>query len=416
MHRLAAVAVAITLSCCAGLAAADATPAASAGHADAMRAFAHQAGTAPAPAGGRPALVGSYIWSGRADSEYRPFFEWILRLKAGNQRLAGLKGRVTTFDAMHHPLIVGPWQTMSDLDAGATADLTVHLHCTTFAAWQWEVAWNGGTAGWISGDKVNLPMAFDDGDGCAMVTSANCEPGGPTTAAGPVTVTFNLWNVGRKPAGGVFQTIHFRDASGKEVFQAVHHPKPDPLPAGAAQEETEVVKRVPAFTSMDISCDQAAAKALEVGFTGAKDIEVAFIHPDGKKVKAKVRNGLGAPMTGVVVHLAFKDKDGATLGETDISVDNLKPDEVRDISADLALKAPWTDFEVGWSTPDLPAAAATASDAGASPVATDASATAAASDAGAAPADAPATAAASDGAPATAGAAAPGTRKHRPSH
>jgi hypothetical protein len=47
-----------------------------AGKGDAQQAFARQATTATQPSGANPGFIGSYLWGGRADEQYRPFFQW----------------------------------------------------------------------------------------------------------------------------------------------------------------------------------------------------------------------------------------------------------------------------------------------------------------------------------------------------
>jgi hypothetical protein len=82
-------------------------------------------------------------------------------------------------------------------------------------------------------------------------------------------------------------------------------------------------------------------------------------------------------MTGVVVHLGFKDKSGASVGEGDIPVNDLKPGEIRDIAGDIALSGPFVECETGWSTvevgrhADAPAAGGDATGAAAAPGADD---------------------------------------------
>ena len=379
------LALAVTLVVAVAAAAADSATAVSPMRADALHQFARQLANAPAPDGPQPAVIGTYIWSGRADINYRPFFQWELRLRAGKTAIDGLRGRIVTYDFHHKPLATGDWQTLPAIAVGKSIDPSFHLNCMTFAAWQLDLTWTGGAASWIGGDKVNLPASLDDSDACAMVVNASSEPTGPTSGAGPVTATFTLWNVGKKPAKGVTVTLHFRDANGKEIFSAVHHPKTDPIPAGAANDETETVKRVPAFAFMDLSCEQPFAGADDPGFTGAKDIEIAFVKPDGKKVKAKVRNGYDTEMDGVVVHLGFKNKNGDTVGEGDIPVDQLKPGEIREITGDIPIKGAFTETEVGWSTQDLGGNHADAT----GPAVSDAATGAATSDAPASPAGTP---------------------------
>ncbi len=78
------------------------------GAADAAAAFARQAGQVPNPSGPVPAIQGAYVWGGRADEAYRPFFQWELRLKAG-AALSGLRLRTVTLMPDRTPAATGEW-------------------------------------------------------------------------------------------------------------------------------------------------------------------------------------------------------------------------------------------------------------------------------------------------------------------
>jgi hypothetical protein len=81
-----------------------------AGKGDAQQAFARQATTATQPSGANPGFIGSYLWGGRADQAYRPFFQWELRLKGGSAAAPELTCRIATLGPNKQILNQGDWK------------------------------------------------------------------------------------------------------------------------------------------------------------------------------------------------------------------------------------------------------------------------------------------------------------------
>lgn len=339
---------------------------AQAGKADAQAAFARQAAGAIQPTGTAPGVVGVYVWSGRADENYRPFFQWEFRLKGGNAAAPGLACRITTLSPTKQPLVAGTWKTIGDLAAGASKDIDYKLNCPNFSAYQLEMTWQGGKETWIAWDKFAIPAALGDLGGTSMLVTLNqnFEYADATRIA---TVTYTIWNLGGQAAREVSQTIHFKDDKGKDVATFDYKPDKGEIPAGYVKDQKVTAPRIPPFATISIGSRLTDAGSLDQGsFTGAKDVEIAKVHAEGKRLKARVRNGTAADLDGVVVTITLQTKDGKAVKSLEMPAGRLAKGEEKDISADIAGVAAWSGYEVGWKSADAPAPAPAAAPAAAS--------------------------------------------------
>ncbi len=333
---------------------------AQAGKADAQAAFAKQAASASQPSGPNPGIVGVYVWSGRADENYRPFFQWEFRLKGGKAAANGLACRVTTLSPAKQPLIAGTWKPLGDLAAGATKDIDFKINCPNPTAYQVELTWQGGKETYIAWDKFAVPAALGELAGGSMLVSLNqnFEYADATRTA---TVTFTIWNLGGQAAHEVSQTIHFKDDKGKDVATTDYKPEKGEVPAGYVKDQKIVAGRIPAFATVSISTKLTDAGSLDPGsFTGAKDVEIAKVRAEGKALKARVRNGTGADLDGVVVTITLQTKEGKAVKSIDLDAGRLAKGEEKDLSADISGVGAWSGYEVGWKSADAPAPAKSA--------------------------------------------------------
>jgi hypothetical protein len=320
--------------------------------ADAQAVFAKQAAAAGnVAAGPNPRISGSYIWSGRADENYKPFFQWELRLAGATTALSGLSVRLTTLGPDRKPLVAGPWKPLGSLGAGASRDIDYKLNCPNFPAYQVELSWQGGKASFIGWDKFAVPAALGDLAQSSFVVTLN-QNAEYAESARTATVTWMLWNLGAQPAHDVVQSVRFLDDKGREVAKADYKPENGEVAAGLIKEQHFVAKKIPPYATIAIVTklsDAASLSTLDGGaFTGAKDVEVAKIHVDGKQLKARVRNGTGMALAGVVVSITLQNKDGKAVKQLELPVGKLAADEECDIAADLSGVAAWVGYEVGW--------------------------------------------------------------------
>jgi len=354
--RLLVLAVALSLGPLALRAADAGGPAKAASNqpakADAQGVFAKQAAAAGSVAAGpSPRIAGSYIWSGRADENYKPFFQWELRLAGGTTAVSGLSVRLTTLGADKKPLASGAWKPLGSLGAGASRDIDYKLNCPNFPAYQVELTWQGGKESFIGWDKYAVPAGLGDLATSSFVVTLN-QNAEYAEAAHTAAVTWMLWNLGAQPAHEVLQTVRFLDDKGREVAKADYKPENGEVAAGLVKEQHFVAKKIPPYATISIVTrlsDAASLSTLDGGaFTGAKDVEVAKIHVEGKQLKARVRNGTGNALSGVVVSITLQNKDGKAVKQLELPVGKLNADEERDLSADLSGVAAWVGYEVGW--------------------------------------------------------------------
>jgi len=371
--------ITIIVAACAALGAAagaeDPKPALTPNQIDAQTIFARQLGSVPGPSGATPALIGAYLWSGRADGNYRPFFQWELRLAGGQAALGAVKARITTLGPSHQVLNQGPWKDWPAPAVGATVDVDYRLNCTIFPAYQVELAWNGGAATFLAPDKGSVPLNISQYADQGFVVAVNLSDELDAANPGVADVTWSDWNVGGTPAHGIVHTLHLYNDKGVEVTKVpVALPTAQVLKPGAVLEQHTHLATVP-FTTLSMSVEQAddgATAGGTPGFTGAKDVEIAFVHAQGSLLLAKVRNGLDEAQDGLVVSLTFQDKQGADLTTIDIPVGHLAAGAATDISAPLgkaqafgAYSSTWTSTTVLVPPSPPPAAAGAAASAGA---------------------------------------------------
>ncbi len=320
--------------------------------ADAQGVFAKQAAAAGSVAvGPNPRIAGSYIWSGRADENYKPFFQWELRLAGGTTAVSGLSMRITTLGPDRKPLASGAWKPLGSLGAGASRDIDYKLNCPNFPAYQVELSWQGGKESFIGWDKYAVPAGLGDLAATSFVVTLN-QNAEYAEAARTASVTWMLWNLGAQPAHEVVQTVRFLDDKGREVAKADYKPENGEVAAGLIKEQHFVAKKIPPYATIMVVTklsDAASLSTLDGGaFTGAKDVEVARIRVEGKQLKARVRNGTGAALSGVVVSITLQNKDGKAVKQLELPVGKLNADEERDLAADLSGVAAWVGYEVGW--------------------------------------------------------------------
>jgi len=329
------------------------------GAADAAVAFKRQAGQVPDPSGATPAIQGAYVWGGRADEAYRPFFQWELRVKAG-VALSGLRLRTVTLNPDRSAVSTSAWQTVGQLAAGAKIDVSIKQNCSAFTSYQVDAEWTGGTACWVAADKISLPVVLADlvAGPYLLATAYNHDP---DATARPALITWWLWNLGGVAASETVQTVAFLDANGKTLVS--HEVKTGVVPPGSAKECALTLPRSPpGYTSISVSarCADNAVGAESIGgFTTAKEIEVARVRADGKQLKARVRNGLDKAVAGLVVTLTLTDKDGKALKSVAMGAVDVAAGAEADLAGDLGGAKGWLGYEMTWSVASGPASHAT---------------------------------------------------------
>jgi len=331
----------------------DPRPALTPNQIDAQTIFARQLGSVAAPTGPIPALIGAYLWSGRADGNYRPFFQWELRLAAGQAALHAVTVRITTLGPSHQVLNQGPWKDWPAVAAGASVDADYRLNCTIFPAYQVELAWSGGAATFLAPDKGSVPLNISQYADQGFVVAVNLSDELDAATPGVADVTWSDWNVGGMPAHGIVHTLHLYNDKGVEVKKLpVALPAAQVLKAGAVLEQHTHLATVP-FTTLSMSIEQAedgTAGGEEQGFSNAKDVEIAFVHAQGPLLLAKVRNGLEEAQDGLVVSLTFQDKQGADLATIDIPVGHLAAGATTDVTAPLGKAQAFGAYSTSWKS------------------------------------------------------------------
>jgi hypothetical protein len=332
-----------------------------AGKAEAKATFARQAAQAPKP-GSIPLFIGEYLWSGRADDKYKPFFMWELRLQGAVKELAEAKYRIVTLTPDRKPMTTGEWATLGTLSAEKTRDLSYKLNCPTFQAFHIELQWKGGTETYIVWDKVaTVPVALSTVKDQSFLISFN-QLFEYDKSKKATQISYMLWNIGGVAAKDTVQTLIFKDAQGKQVGTYDHRPNKGEVPAFYVGEQKISASKIPPFENFSIGTKTTDLSTLDPGkFTNAKDIEIAEVSSEennkgrvpSKVLKAKVRNGLDKEVSDLVVTLNLIDRNGKLVKRLDIPVGNVASHQIVPISADISEVKSWAGYEVSWRVSNL---------------------------------------------------------------
>jgi hypothetical protein len=332
---------------------------ADASSADAEAAFARQAGKVPATDGAQPVVIGAYVWGGRADENYKPFFQWDLRIQAGTADIDGLKGRTITLNPDGSDAAVGAWQELGRIANTKSSDVHLRQNCPAFQSYRLELEWSGGSQTFVSADKTSVPVSSASFAQMAYLVTTGYMHDPEESKADQkkrkgkkkgFEVSWWLWNVGGADATDVVQTVRFLDLGGKEVAREVVKLK-DPVKGGARMEQTLSLKEPPkGYQLLSVSAECATplvAIGPEMGFTGAAEVEIAGIAISDGKVSAKVRNGLAKDLSGLAINITLLDANGKALETVKIPVGDLASKAEATVTG--AVKATEImGFEVGW--------------------------------------------------------------------
>ncbi len=340
-----------------------------AGKADAAVAFVRQDATAPAATGSDPVVRGAYVWGGRADEQYKPFFQWELRLRAGNADLEGLRGRTITLMPDGSDAAVGGWVDFGRLAKGETSEVSIRQNCSAFQSYRLELTWTGGKASFVAADRTTVPVAATTFADMAYLVTTGYQHAAEESKADQkkrgkgFPVSWWLWNIGGAEATEVVQTVRFLDLNGKEVHREVLKRK-EPVAAGARLEQTITLKDKPkGYHVISVTADCAAPLvaigAGSAGFTGATDVELADLAIANGQLSARVRNGLARDLSGLVVTITLLAADGSAVERVPLAVGDLASQGERAVEAAVTANAnAFAGYEVGWDVAVTPAPAA----------------------------------------------------------
>lgn len=318
---------------------------ADAGTAEAAAIFARQAKDNPRPTGPDPAVVGCYLWGGRADGNYKPFFQWELKLASGTQALPGLEARVVTLKPDRTVQAEGEWKPLDPLAANKALAFALRLNTVQFHPWRLDLRWQGGgAASFIAPDKSSIPQRISAESG-VMAVGIDCV--GDDKNKNRSQIIGSLWNLGPAPATGVVLTIRVLDDNGKELKKLTWSPKDKTIAAGAAVPVTLGFDGRPNVGRVSTSVQVAETVA---GFTGAKDVEAGFLVLADGQLRGRIRNGTGADLPSFTVDLALLDAKGRKLFATKVEFAALAKEGEQAFAVAAPGVTAWAQVETLWVT------------------------------------------------------------------
>lgn len=352
MRPLLAILIAATC-----LAAGEAKPMSytDAGKADAITAFKRQADANPAPTGDLPAFRGFYLWGGRADAEYRPFFQWEFRLQAGTAPLKALRARVRILAPDSQVAATGAWKSLGDVAAGKQLDFSYKLNCPSFPAYEVALEWNGGKASYLGPDRVNVPQEVGDlKERPLLVTIDPAHEYDQRNRA--ALVTFALWNFGGKPAEDVSVTVRFLDAKGKEIGTHDYKPAKGAVAPESGTTHRVIVKDCKPFSTISLVTRQregaglgASGAAAELAVDGIVFVQKASETKDGALLlTGELVNRRKDALVKLVVTFDAKGKGGSA--KADVTADELAAGASMPVTLRFAGLTTCENLGLGWQT------------------------------------------------------------------
>jgi hypothetical protein len=342
------LAILLLLMTCLGAGEAKPKANALAGKADARREFSRQAATAPTPNGPIPAIVGCFLWNSRADENYKPFFQWEIRLKSGSASLSGLKIRVATLGPQQQVIMLGPWKNLGDLPANTAIEFDYRLNCTNTPAYRVEVAWQGGEEKFLAWDRVMVPIALSSLKERPMLAcvEGNAESDKKQNAT---LATWWLWNVGGQAVKeGVSVTVTFLNDKGKSEYSAVwKQPNNSPIPPYSAKEWRLPIRQAINFAGLSFQVTQPSG--IEAGSVNAGGVVVSAVAHDGPDgLKARVKNASTGDLTGLVVTIALLDQKDKRIASAILPAIDLRVGDEKEVKTKLNKTVDWANFEISW--------------------------------------------------------------------
>ncbi|TVR41196.1 MAG: hypothetical protein EA402_13090 [Planctomycetota bacterium] len=320
---------------------------------DTAEVWAGQADQVAEAHGPEPVFSGMFVWSGRADRNYQPFFQWELRVRAGTQDLRDLRVRILPLGPDLAPLQAartGHWQRLGSVATGAEVDASYMINTPIFPAYRVELEWSGGAASYLATDRQMLPRR--EGAASSVPELVVLDTMWDRNARSQAVVLFWLRNQGGVEAQGVKLTLRLRDGQGKVLLEHPYEPNGGTVPAGYAQQHRVLIDRTPPFHNVQIGVTSAEVEqmVLEAGaFSDQPVVEIAEIRAHEGRLHGKLRNGTNETLIGVEITIDLLGVEAAPGGTAQrlATLPRVQPGAVVEWSTDLDGISAWTGFETG---------------------------------------------------------------------
>ncbi|TVR12166.1 MAG: hypothetical protein EA401_09765 [Planctomycetota bacterium] len=316
---------------------------------DTAEAWADQEGDVAQATDAAPVFSGMLVWSGRADRNYQPFFQWEIRLRGGTEDIRDGRLRITPLGPDLAPLYQrsSHWHRFGNLAAGGSVDFSYFLNTSIFPAYRVEITWRDGEASYLATDRLQLPQREGEAEAIPQLLILN--PMWETNNRRQTMVGFWLRNQGGADATGVTLNLRLRDGSGNTLMEHPYVPEDGTIPAGYAQEQRVLIENTPsAFHNIQIGISSDEVQNYQIdggGFGDGEMVEVAEITAKDGMLHGKLRNGFTYPVHDVTITISLIGQGGSSVGEVVAHVASADAGELVAWSAAVDTDAEWTGFE-----------------------------------------------------------------------
>lgn len=335
-----------------------------AGKDDARAAFSRQASQASAPVGVVPSIVGCYMWNGRADETYRPFFQWEFRLRCGSAALENAQIRILVLDSQQKTVMTGPWKALGSFIAKRAYDCDYRLNCPNPSAYRIEVTWQGGNESWLGWDRASLPVALSGikDQPFLICIGSNAEPDAKYDTT---LVNWSLWNIGDKAVpSGANVAIKFFNDQGKVIYTEIwNQPKEMVITPHSAKEQFVVVRKKIPHAALSLIANTASdGSEISGPEVNANGVVVSGLVFKDLVLRGHVKNATDQDLQHLIITLKLLDDHDRHIATLRLPSLDIPHGLSKPIATRLSKAITWSSYDVSWESDPIMSTAPTASE------------------------------------------------------
>lgn len=323
---------------------------------DAAKIWRDQSHDVHVPAHGQLYLGGVYVWHGRADRQYKPFHQWELKLRAGDQGAKAVRCKVIPLDARMEVQQLfrkkgTPWLKVGSIAAGEEKIVSYKLNCSHITSYRLLLEWDGGSQELFAGTRFMLPIDARALDKQPYLTVSDADFKYSKRRRRAI-VSFWLTNVGGGPADDVKHTIEFLNETGKAIHSEVYVPEEGSIEAGYGKQQEVLFKKIPPFDNINIRTKQKQILTYQIDgdqLAANEDIGLSNLSVGKESVTGTITNGFKETVNQLLVTITFEDGAGEVVKELKVNVASLKPGASTDFEEAIEEGFVYKAYAMGYS-------------------------------------------------------------------